>query len=421
MRKFYLFVMLCFTVSVVQSQPFSATYTFANVVSGSSGTTDPTPVPTASGLTFGSFNAVGTPANPNAGGRFSFTDWSLGATNGSDVFTGGIVTSEYYQVTLTPSVNYSIDINTITFTLQRSGTGIRQYSVRASLDAFGANLPASINPANANLSVVPTNIFQVTDASTGANTGSTITLDATFDNLTSAVTFRFYGWNAEGAGGTFSIDDVTFNGVATFSGPITPYYSKAVGNLTTLATWGTNTDGTGTAPSNFTADGQVFNVVNSGSVTLDANWTVSGASSYVVVGDGITPQTLIIPDIAVLTGTVNVSTLGTLRLENSTLPTFGTLATGSTVNYAQTAAGYAVPAGGTYSNLSITNGTKTVSGNTITVNGNLVVDGVTAFNGATSTPFSTINLAGNFTLQNSAAFDPSPGGDGGRITINCTG
>ncbi|MBL7732818.1 MAG: hypothetical protein JNM88_16700, partial [Chitinophagaceae bacterium] len=420
MRKVYVLILLVLINAGIANAQFTATYDFANVTT-TSGTTDPTPVPVVSGLTFGSFTATGTPANPNAGGRFSFTDWSLGATNGSDVFTGGIVTSEYYQVTITPNANVTLDVNSITFTIQRSGTGVRQYSVRGSVDAFGANLPASINPANANLSVVATNIFQITDASTSAQTGSTITLDATYDNITSAVSFRFYGFNAEATGGTFSIDNVVINGTATYTGPITNYYSKSAGNLTTLATWGTNTDGTGTAPANFTNDGSVFNVVNRVSVTLDANWSVTGSSSKVVTGDGISGTELIIPNTAALTGFVDVTNLSTLRLENSTLPTFGTFATGSTVNYAQTASPYPIPTNSVvYHHLRLTNGTKTLANGTITVNGNMVVDAVSGFNGG-GTPFTTVNIAGDFTLANGAAFEPILTGEGNRMTMICTG
>lgn len=405
MRKLY-FVVLMLISGLTYGQTFSGTYDFT-LVTTSSGTTDPTPPPTAAGLTFGAFNAVGTPANPNATIRFSFTDWSTTVIN----------TAEYYQVTLTPAVNYSIDLNTIVFRIQRSGTGIRHYSVRSDIDAYAANQPASINPANATLSVVATDVFEITDNATFQD-GSTITLGTGFDNLTAPVTFRFYGFDAEAAGGTFSIDNVTFNGVATFSGVVTDYFSKPAGNLTDVATWGTNTDGTGTSPTDFTTDGQEFNVVNRVSTTLDANWTVSGAASKVIVGEGTTGTELILPNTAALTGTVDVTNLSTLRLENSTLPTFGTLATGSTVNYAQTASPYVVPTSTTYYNLSITNGVKTLNTGTITVNGNLVLDGVTDFNGSGS-PFTTIALSGDFSMINGATFVPSPAGDVPRLTLNC--
>ncbi|GAB3418901.1 DUF5689 domain-containing protein [Niabella aquatica] len=191
---------------------FSVVYDFSGVTS-SSGTTDPTMVPTVDGLTLGSFNAVGISANSSAGGRFSFSGWPAGAVNGSDVFTGSIDPARYYEVTITPAAGKKVDLTKISFTLQRSGTGIRQASVRSGLDSYAANLPASVSPPNNNLSVVSTNIFQIDDGITTAQDGCTITLDAAHTNLEAAVSFRFYGFNAESGGGTFSIDNVKFEGV----------------------------------------------------------------------------------------------------------------------------------------------------------------------------------------------------------------
>jgi trimeric autotransporter adhesin len=195
-----------------QAQPFTGLYNFAGVTT-SSGLTDPTAVPTATGVTFGSFKAVVATTNPNATGRFSFTSMPLGATTGSNTFSGAIDLAKYYEVIIEPQNNFRINLSAITFTFQRSGTGVRQYVVRSSADSYAANLPASINPANANLQVVATNIFQVDDAATAANDGSTITLTG-FTNITAPVAFRFYGFNAESNAGTFSIDNVSVTGEA---------------------------------------------------------------------------------------------------------------------------------------------------------------------------------------------------------------
>jgi trimeric autotransporter adhesin len=199
------------------SQNFALSYTFTNV-STTSGRTDPTPLPTAGGLVADSFRAVGAiGANPNATGRFSFTNWPTGATNASDVFTGSIDLTKYYEVTITPLPNYTLKLDSITFTLQRSSTGIRQYAVRSSLDAYSSNLPAFIDPANTNLQVVSGNVFQVSDATANAENGSKIKLGAAFTNISGPVTFRFYAWNAESTAGTFSIDNVLFGGAATIA------------------------------------------------------------------------------------------------------------------------------------------------------------------------------------------------------------
>jgi hypothetical protein len=89
-------------------------------------------------------------------------------------------------------------------------------------------------------------------------------------------------------------DDVTTtraNGYATIRinfAPCTPqttYYSKSTGNLNDLATWGSNADGTGCAPDNFTAAGVTYNVHNNTAPTTSGLWAVSGAGSKVVFGD----------------------------------------------------------------------------------------------------------------------------------------
>ncbi len=191
-------------------QAFTATYDFA-AVTQTSGATDPTPVPTATGVTFGSFSAAGVSANSTGAGRFSFSNWSPGAANGSNVFTGGLDFTDYYSVTLSPQSGYSIDISSIAFTLQRSGTGVRQFVVRSSQDNFGSNLPVIV-PSNPDLSVLPDNTVQIGDVNLAATNGLSVALNAT--SITGAVTLRFYAFNTEASGGTFSIDNVVFSGIA---------------------------------------------------------------------------------------------------------------------------------------------------------------------------------------------------------------
>ena len=209
---------LLFSAASVTAQSFNITYGFDSATTAS-GTTDPTAVPTATGVTFSSFSAVGYTGSPNAAGRFSFIGNPTGAANGVNdfsTFTGSLNTSIYYSVTLTPQAGFTLNVDTISFTIQRSGTGIRNYAVRGSDDTFGSNLPASISPANANLAVDGSNAFQYSlDANTSAQNGSLITLGTSYDALTSATTFRFYGWNAEASSGTFSIDNVNFSGSVT--------------------------------------------------------------------------------------------------------------------------------------------------------------------------------------------------------------
>ncbi|MGZ8544541.1 MAG: endonuclease/exonuclease/phosphatase family protein, partial [Flavisolibacter sp.] len=330
----FLALLTMFCLSSASAQNFSVTYNFGSVTN-TSGRTDPTPVPTATGVSFGSFIAEGTglSANPNAGGRFSFTGQPLGATNGSDVFTGSLDPDKYYSVTITPQTYYSLDLSSIVFTLQRSGTGIRQYAVRSSVDGYTSNLPASIDPANANLTVVADNIFQVSDPTSTAQAGSKITLNATsFTNLSTPVTFRFYGFNAEASSGTFSIDNVQLNGTATISPtapkltinptgvnfPVTPTSSTSAAltytvqgenltdqvNITSSAPFAISTDENGSystsislTPAEVASPKTIyvrFSPTSTGTFNESITHTSTGAANVIVTtsGQGIDPANL---------------------------------------------------------------------------------------------------------------------------------
>lgn len=227
MKKLYALSLILLAGTFSYGQAFTATYDFAGIpASATNGLTDPTPVPTAPGLTFGSFHVV----NPNLGptvtgssgqGRFSYPNQPVGATNGNDSYsslTGTIDTGVYYEVVLTPASGQTLSLSSVTFRSQRSGTGVRTYAVRSSVDNYGANLPASI-ATNANVDVQAGNVFfWLLDSYTQGVNANTITLGSTYSNLTTPVTFRFYGFNAEGAGGNFSIDDVAFTGATASLG-----------------------------------------------------------------------------------------------------------------------------------------------------------------------------------------------------------
>jgi hypothetical protein len=213
------FICLTFFSFCLSSQSFVASYSFANVTS-TSGTLDPGPVPVVSGLTFSSFSATGTSANANASGRFSFTGWSVGALDTDDNYanyTAALSPTIYYEVSLAVAPAYTLNLNAITFAVRRSGTGIRNYCVRSSLDNYTNNLAASTGTST-RLSVIPGDVFfwNYDSVSTSSDQkGSIINFGSQFSHLTNALSFRFYAWNSEANGGTFSIDNVSFTGSVT--------------------------------------------------------------------------------------------------------------------------------------------------------------------------------------------------------------
>ena len=82
------------------------------------------------------------------------------------------------------------------------------------------------------------------------------------------------------------------------------YYSKATGNANDLSTWGTNPDGSGTSPSNFTS-GDEFNVRTGSNLTTSAAWTIDQGASTFIGG------ALLIYNGATLTASHNINFVGT--------------------------------------------------------------------------------------------------------------
>ncbi len=234
MIKHLLSVSFLFLGLNVFSQAFSVMYPFTSVVGGSvanTGTTDPTPPPTAPGITFGSFMAFGTPTATSANGVFAFSGWDNGATNAIDTYstmTGTLNPAKYYEVTVTPNAS-SVTLNSITFNMSRSSTGPRTWALRSDRSAFANNIIASIVSTNTNINVQTNNVFfwaldSYTVASGKQEVGSTTTLSGpNYINQTLPTTFRFYAWNAESGTGTFRIDTVRFNGTVSGASGIAEY------------------------------------------------------------------------------------------------------------------------------------------------------------------------------------------------------
>jgi hypothetical protein len=221
MLKNLLFAGLTFFKFYAAAQSFVATYGFADVIT-TSGMLDPGTPPAVNGLTFVSFSSSGTSANPSASGRFSFTGWPTGGVDGMDDysnFAGVLSPTVYYEVAITVHPGYTLSLGTLTFSVRRSGTGIRNYCVRSDLDNFTNNLAASTGTAT-RLSVIPGDVFfwNYDSVSTSSDQrGSQLNFGSAFTALTTSIRFRFYAWNAETSGGSFSIDNVSFTGSVTNS------------------------------------------------------------------------------------------------------------------------------------------------------------------------------------------------------------
>lgn len=136
--------------------------------------------PTQAGITFSPFSRVG--VNTNAGtGVFNNRDWNTGAS---------IDTSQYVEFTIAPTSGNALDLTSVTFGSQRSGTGPSSARIASSLNNFASG-------------------FDFAPPTAIANT----TWDfADVTNITAPVTFRIYGWGGTSAAGTLRFDNVAVAG-----------------------------------------------------------------------------------------------------------------------------------------------------------------------------------------------------------------
>ena len=111
------------------------------------------------------------------------------------------------------------------------------------------------------------------------------------------------------------------------------YYSKSTGNLENLATWGSNLDGTGLTPINFTNDGQIFTLRNRTTATLTNNLAITGANSKMIIGNSTTATTLTIPSNFVLSAFVDVVDFSSLIINNLTSPKLENIGDNTTISY----------------------------------------------------------------------------------------
>lgn len=180
-----------------------------------------------------------------ANDRYNAAGWDTGAIDTA----GG-----YFQFTLTPNSGFEIDLASFVYSGQASGSGPTSFAFRSSLDNYATNIGT-------------------------ASTGTTISLAGLANVGAGGITFRLYGWGASGAGGTYSVNDFTFNGtlVAVSAGnntTITAPASAAFGRVMQNSTKSVNValTKTGSATTTYTA------VANNNGVSVTADGNIAAGS-----------------------------------------------------------------------------------------------------------------------------------------------
>ena len=160
---------------------------------------------------------------------------------------------------------------------------------------------------------------------------------------------------------------------------INSYYLAANSACTNLNNWWSGTDAaTGTHPTDFAAANQIFNIFNTGA-TIASDWTVNGSGSKVVLGNGTTANSLVIPATAFLNGKIDLAASSSLTISHvTTLPTLNLISPTSSVIF--NGASDQVIQTGTYGNLAInTVGVGNASG-AISAAGNLTISSASTLN-----------------------------------------
>lgn len=149
-------------------------------------TSDGSPSGVNTNITAGNFTSAGVGLLTFGASGASANGWTTSAN---------IDLTDYFEITISPNSGYTINVSAVNFGERRSGTGIRNYQVRWSIDNF------------ANSTTIATvSVPDDTNERDGSITGLNINVA---DGQTLKI--RWYGYNSEAAGGTWRINDGTLN------------------------------------------------------------------------------------------------------------------------------------------------------------------------------------------------------------------
>lgn len=211
-----LFASLALAAGTSANAAVIAEYTFpltggttGTVISPSSATT------VALNVTASTFGGAG--VSYSTGGPVSTTGSTSGYGNAflNRANTGTAKSeSHYFEFTVTPDVGKKLNLTTLNFfygdaQIEASPTVLNlglYTSVDSYVDQVGSTL--SWSPADT-VALVATDYFKT---ASGVQYASLDLSGAAFQNLTTATTFRIYGWDNTNVGGQLRIDDVQLNG-----------------------------------------------------------------------------------------------------------------------------------------------------------------------------------------------------------------
>ena len=271
MKKiFFILPILLMSVWLSAQTPFTATYTF----SGTTGHVESFTYngTTYEGISMGTINKVGVTSSSSTN-NFRASGWPLGATDGSDVFTGSVDTGKYIGFTINAVPGYKFTVSTIQFGIGRSATGTRQCQWRGSYDNYSSIIN---NYTTLNTNLTNSNGILTNPDANLSWTGNVLTLDSNYSNITTSCGFRLYMYNAEQTGGTAGLQGpITITGTFEPLG-LTPSISVDPSSLTDFSYVA------GSGPSSeksFSLTGSNLTANLTVSISADAHFEISSTPS----------------------------------------------------------------------------------------------------------------------------------------------
>lgn len=238
------------------------------------------------GTTVGAEYLGATPTNAGAGGGGGFSVYALSSNIPAPKSSkGGVGANGKVVLTYTATIP---SISVIPATLSLFSTVPEAPSTAQTFSVSGSLLEADI------VITAPTN-YEINNPSVDGTYGSTITLTQASGSV--AATTINVRLKTGLTGATAYLENIsltTTNGttktVACSGGVLAYYYYAGSGSLANVASWSTNTNGSGgSTPSDFTTVYQVFVIRNTTAVSTDAAWNVAGTGSVIQVGDPAVP------------------------------------------------------------------------------------------------------------------------------------
>ena len=205
MRNIFTFLWICFIFGLqVEMQAQSI---FANEIIGAVSFLDN---PYTTGQTFeqnisvrgiGRGSAV---SGENAFGRYSANSWPISFNENA-----------YFEFTITPILGYSISCDRLVYSGTASSSGPTMFALRSSLDGFSENI-AIYSTTSANIDLLIPNL----------------------QKITTAITFRLYGWAAASVFGSFGINNFSFDGAVVLPVELLHFDTKISGKQVFIS-WST--------------------------------------------------------------------------------------------------------------------------------------------------------------------------------------